>query len=72
MLEIIDSFNSVAVGIMAGSLPTLSMMFCSLLAVNVQFTSTFEASAQNYCAGITLNWNVFYLCVIFTLSVLLI
>jgi hypothetical protein len=51
----IDSLlaSPVIVGVLAGSLPTVSMLLCSLMAVNIEFTSTFESSAQNYCAGKT-------------------
>jgi hypothetical protein len=51
MLEILTQANPVVVGVLAGSLPTVSMLLCSLMAVSFKFTSTFESSAQNYCAG---------------------
>jgi len=47
--------SSILGGVLAGSLPTVSMLLCSLLAFNVKFSSTFEASAQNYCAGLILG-----------------
>lgn len=55
MLDFLDEANPVLVGVLAGSLPTISMLLCSLMAVNTKFSSTFESSAQNYCAGKLFN-----------------
>eukprot|EP01032_Pedospumella_encystans_P025449 gene25449-28765_t len=55
MLDRASSMYPIYVGVLAGSLPTLSMLVCSFVAVSVQFSKTFESSAQNYCAGLILG-----------------
>jgi hypothetical protein len=38
-------------GALAGSIPTISMMLTSLFTVKADLSATFQASAQNLCAG---------------------
>ena len=40
---------------MVGGLPTISMIFASLVVFNVNISSTFESTAQNFCAGLILG-----------------
>lgn len=42
-------------GVLVGSLPTVSMLLTSLLTFNAKISSTFESTAQNFCAGLIIG-----------------
>lgn len=47
------SIQDLYFGAFAGAIPTVSMMLTSIFFVKVDLSATFQASAQNLCAGET-------------------
>lgn len=47
--------TDIRVGALVGAIPTLSMLLTALFAVRIQFSTIFESTAQNFCAGLILG-----------------